>query len=69
MKKALAVIFIGLLMVIVGILIDHAQAVSLSITGHCTGSGIMAMNYTGSMLNVTLEQNGTTWLVNATGMA
>jgi hypothetical protein len=47
----------------------HAQAVSLSITGHCTGSGIATMNYTGSMLNVSLTQNGTAWFINATGAA
>jgi hypothetical protein len=44
----------------------HAQAVSLSITGHCVGSGILSMNYTGDALNVSLLQNGTAWLINAT---
>ena len=47
----------------------HAQAVSLSITGHCTGSGILSMNYTGNALNVSILQNGTAWVINATGVA
>jgi NO-binding membrane sensor protein with MHYT domain len=46
--------------------IGHAQAVSLSISGHCVGSGILSMNYTGDALNVSLIQNGTAWLINAT---
>jgi putative effector of murein hydrolase LrgA (UPF0299 family) len=43
-----------------------SQAVSLSITGHCAGSGVLALNYTGDTLNVSILQNGTAWLINAT---
>jgi len=45
-----------------------AQAVSLSITGNWTGSGILATNYSGDALNVSILQNGTSWFVNATGV-
>jgi hypothetical protein len=45
-----------------------AQAISLSITGNWTGTGILATNYSGDALNVSILQNGTAWIVNATGM-
>jgi hypothetical protein len=44
----------------------HANAVSLWISGHSIGSGNLSMNFSGDALNVSILQNGTAWLINAT---
>ena len=62
------VALLSMLVLVLSLLTMHALAVSLSITGHSAGSGILSMNYSGDELNVSILQNGTAWVVNATGM-
>jgi hypothetical protein len=44
-----------------------AQSVELSIVGHVLGHGIQALNYSGSNLNVSILENGTFFMIRATG--
>ena len=55
------------LLMALAIMASLAQCVELSIVGHVLGHGIQALNYSGSNLNVSILENGTFFMIRATG--
>lgn len=59
--------YVVLMILALAIVATIAQSVELSIVGHVLGHGIQALNYSGSNLNVSILENGTFFMIRATG--
>lgn len=46
-------------------LMGSAEAVSLSISGHSSGTGLHLLNFRGDQLNVSIWQNASAWNISA----
>jgi hypothetical protein len=51
------------------LLLPIGDALELSITGHSAGAGYQNLSFAGDLLNVSIQQNGSSWNLSIGGQA